>query len=61
MIRVDSSALFDLSESRHIFFDPQLTHLQAAPGGKIPMVHVPFGIANRRAGAKGAGPATIAA
>jgi 5'-nucleotidase len=33
----------------HIFFDDQLTHLQAAPGGTIPMVHVPFGIANRRA------------
>jgi 5'-nucleotidase len=33
----------------HIFFDDQLTHLKAAPGGTIPMVHVPFGIANRRA------------
>ncbi|OON63239.1 5'-nucleotidase [Massilia sp. KIM] len=33
----------------HIFFDDQLTHLKAAPGGAIPMVHVPFGIANRRA------------
>ena len=32
----------------HIFFDDQLTHLKAAPGGTIPMVHVPFGIANRR-------------
>lgn len=32
----------------HIFFDDQLTHLTAAPGGTIPMVHVPFGIANRR-------------
>jgi 5'-nucleotidase len=31
----------------HIFFDDQLTHLQAAPGGTIPMVHVPFGVANR--------------
>lgn len=31
----------------HIFFDDQLTHLQAAPGGLIPMVHVPFGVANR--------------
>jgi 5'-nucleotidase len=30
----------------HIFFDDQLTHLQAAPGGTIPMVHVPFGVAN---------------
>jgi 5'-nucleotidase len=33
----------------HIFFDDQLTHLASAPGGTIPMVHVPFGIANRRA------------
>lgn len=33
----------------HIFFDDQLTHLKATPGGAIPMVHVPFGIANRRA------------
>lgn len=33
----------------HIFFDDQLTHLSAGPGGTIPMVHVPFGIANRRA------------
>ena len=32
----------------HIFFDDQLTHLKAAPGGTIPMVHEPFGIANRR-------------
>jgi 5'-nucleotidase len=32
----------------HIFFDDQLTHLKATPGGTIPMVHVPFGIANRR-------------
>lgn len=32
----------------HIFFDDQLTHLRAGPGGTIPMVHVPFGIANRR-------------
>jgi 5'-nucleotidase len=31
----------------HIFFDDQLTHLKASPGGTIPMVHVPFGIANR--------------
>jgi 5'-nucleotidase len=29
----------------HIFFDDQLRHLQSA-GGTIPMVHVPFGIAN---------------
>lgn len=32
----------------HIFFDDQLTHLTASPAGTIPMVHVPFGIANRR-------------
>lgn len=31
----------------HIFFDDQLTHLKASPGGTIPMVHVPFGIANK--------------
>lgn len=41
----------------HIFFDDQLAHLEAGPGGTIPMVHVPFGIANRR----GADPATGAA
>jgi 5'-nucleotidase len=29
----------------HIFFDDQLSHLKSA-GGTIPMVHVPFGIAN---------------
>ena len=32
----------------HIFFDDQLTHLSSGPGGTIPMVHVPFGVANRR-------------
>ncbi|MES2150507.1 MAG: 5'-nucleotidase [Pseudomonadota bacterium] len=32
----------------HIFFDDQLSHLKTSPGGTIPMVHVPFGIANRR-------------
>lgn len=32
----------------HIFFDDQLTHLKSSPGGTIPMVHVPFGVANRR-------------
>jgi len=37
----------------HIFFDDQLTHLTASPGGTIPMVHVPFGIANRRPAAIG--------
>lgn len=31
----------------HIFFDDQLSHLQAVPGGTVPMVHVPFGVANR--------------
>lgn len=34
----------------HIFFDDQLSHLRSTPGGTIPMVHVPFGIANRAAG-----------
>ena len=33
----------------HIFFDDQLSHLKSA-GGTIPMVHVPFGVANVRAG-----------
>ncbi|TFU24874.1 5'-nucleotidase, partial [Streptococcus sp. WM07] len=33
----------------HIFFDDQMSHLKSA-GGTIPMVHVPFGIANVRAG-----------
>ncbi|GGE72903.1 5'-nucleotidase [Massilia psychrophila] len=33
----------------HIFFDDQLTHLTSSPDATIPMVHVPFGIANRRA------------
>ena len=32
----------------HIFFDDQLTHLKSGPGGTVPMVHVPFGVANRR-------------
>lgn len=32
----------------HIFFDDQMSHLTSSPGGTIPMVHVPFGIANRR-------------
>lgn len=32
----------------HIFFDDQLTHIKSGPGGTIPMVHVPFGVANRR-------------
>jgi 5'-nucleotidase len=34
----------------HIFFDDQLTHLRATPDGTIPMVHVPFGVANRLPG-----------
>ncbi|WP_426115920.1 5'-nucleotidase [Massilia sp. PWRC2] len=34
----------------HLFFDDQLSHLRSTPGGTIPMVHVPFGIANRAAG-----------
>jgi 5'-nucleotidase len=29
----------------HIFFDDQLSHLKSNSGA-IPMVHVPFGIAN---------------
>ncbi|NRR31439.1 5'-nucleotidase [Oxalobacteraceae bacterium] len=32
----------------HMFFDDQLSHLKSA-GGTIPMVHVPFGVANLRA------------
>jgi 5'-nucleotidase len=31
----------------HMFFDDQLSHLKS-PAGNIPMVHGPFGIANRR-------------
>lgn len=31
----------------HIFFDDQLSHLQAGQSG-IPMVHIPFGIANHQ-------------
>lgn len=30
----------------HMFFDDQKTHLASA-GGEIPMVHIPFGVANR--------------
>ena len=29
----------------HMFFDDQQSHLQSA-GGNIPMVHIPFGVAN---------------
>lgn len=29
----------------HVFFDDQRTHLQS-PAGNLPMVHVPFGVAN---------------
>lgn len=32
----------------HIFFDDQLSHLQAGQSS-IPMVHIPFGVANRQA------------
>lgn len=36
-----------LAELRpHIFFDDQLQHIEAAPGG-TPCAHVPFGVANR--------------
>lgn len=31
----------------HIFFDDQLSHLKSTPEGGVPMVHVPFGVANR--------------
>lgn len=31
----------------HIYFDDQVTHLRS-DAGDIPMVHIPFGIANRR-------------
>ncbi|MRW93640.1 5'-nucleotidase [Duganella sp. FT80W] len=30
----------------HMFFDDQLSHLKS-PAGNIPMVHIPFGVANR--------------
>lgn len=36
----------------HMFFDDQLSHLRTTEGGDVPMVHIPFGIAN-----KGTGPA----
>ena len=29
----------------HIFFDDQRSHLKS-PAGKVPMVHIPFGVAN---------------
>lgn len=32
----------------HLFFDDQLTHLQS-PANNLPMVHIPFGIANAQA------------
>ena len=32
----------------HVFFDDQRTHLQS-PAGNLPMVHVPFGVANKNA------------
>jgi len=31
----------------HIYFDDQVSHLRS-DAGDIPMVHIPFGIANRR-------------
>lgn len=31
----------------HMFFDDQLSHLQS-PAGDIPMVHIPFGVANKK-------------
>ena len=31
----------------HMFFDDQRSHLQS-PAGDIPMVHIPFGIANNK-------------
>jgi len=34
----------------HMFFDDQKSHLESA-GGDIPMVHIPFGVANRVRGA----------
>ena len=30
----------------HMFFDDQISHLES-PASDIPMVHIPFGIANR--------------
>ncbi|MDD1960538.1 MAG: 5'-nucleotidase [Pseudomonas capeferrum] len=33
----------------HVFFDDQRSHLQS-PAGDLPMVHVPFGVANRAPG-----------
>jgi 5'-nucleotidase len=45
----------------HIFFDDQLTHLTSGPGGTIPMVHVPFGVANRRVADAASGAPTGAA
>lgn len=30
----------------HMFFDDQMSHLQPS-AGNLPMVHVPFGVANR--------------
>ncbi len=44
----------------HIFFDDQRSHLES-PAGDIPMVHVPFGIANRNPTSHSTGPAQEAA
>ena len=39
----------------HMFFDDQRSHLES-PAGDIPMVHIPFGIANRKLSALPSGP-----
>lgn len=40
----------------HMFFDDQRSHLES-PAGDIPMVHIPFGIANRNLTNHSTGPA----
>jgi 5'-nucleotidase len=40
----------------HMFFDDQRSHLES-PAGDIPMVHIPFGIANRNLTSHSTGPA----
>lgn len=44
----------------HMFFDDQRSHLES-PAGDIPMVHIPFGIANRNLTNHSTGPAREAA
>lgn len=44
----------------HMFFDDQLSHLQSS-AGNIPMVHIPFGIANRNPTNHSTGPEQEAA